>query len=107
MRKLTELELKARVGKRGDPVVVVVAQKRQRFAEELVRAVSAMPHDVKSRVEAVAIDVDDEPRLCDELRVRRVPELLVFVDGKLVQRTEGVLDPTEAASFVEDALARA
>lgn len=107
MKKLSELDLKARLGKRGAPVVVVVTRKRQRPAEDLVRAVSSLPASLAARVDAVAIDVDDEPRLCDELRVRRVPELHVWVDGRLVERTEGALDAIEAASFVEDALARA
>jgi thioredoxin-like negative regulator of GroEL len=109
MRLVTELELKARIGKGkgGPPVVVAVTRRRARPAEELSRALSALPAHLAARIDTLGVDADSEPRLCDELRVRLIPELLVFVDGRLVERAAGALDPIEAASFIEDALARA
>ncbi len=109
MRLVSELELKSRIGngKGGPPVIVAITRRRARPAEELARALSALPKDLAARIDTLGVDADEEPRLCDELRVKKIPELLVFVDGRLVERAAGALDPIEAASFIEDALARA
>ena len=62
-----------------------------------------LAQDLAGRARIVKVNVDDEPGLTERFSVRSIPSLLVFRDGKLVQRHTGVQSrPALLASIAVD-----
>lgn len=72
----------------------------------LLEALRALAGDWQSRVGFAWADVDEAPAAMDDLRVFHVPELLLFADGRLLERGEGELSPSQLAAWLEHALGR-
>ena len=50
------------------------------------------------------VDVDQNPEISMEYGIRSIPTLLFFKDGKLVDRTVGVMSKTQLTQKIEDLL---
>lgn len=49
----------------------------------------------EGKVKIVKVDVDQEPELAGRFRIRGVPTMLFFKDGKVVDQVVGLLPPQE------------
>jgi len=47
------------------------------------------------KIKIVKVDVDQEPELAGRFRIRGVPTMLFFKDGKVVDQVVGLLPPQE------------
>lgn len=72
----------------------------------LLAALRELAGGWQSRVGFGWADVDEAPAAMDDLRVFHVPELLLYADGRLLERGEGEMTPTHLAAWLEHALAR-
>ena len=103
---ITVTALDAQNRARADrPLLLVLTRRRSPPSDDAVRAVTAAARE--EELEALALDVDDPQNAAflDELRVRAVPELLVYHRGVVLERT-GVHDADDALDVVVKALRR-
>jgi len=61
---------------------------------KLAPLVDTLAGDFKDKVKVVKVNLDESPGLAQNYQVQGVPTLLLFKDGKLVDRLQGL--PTEA-----------
>lgn len=58
--------------------------------------------NIKSSLEIEEIDVDDNPELAKEYKIKNLPTLILIKDGKEVQRLVGVHSPTKIEQFLNN-----
>ena len=77
-------------------------------SDELVAALATVEPKLAGRVDVVQLDLDKSPRVAEEQRIHKVPELLVWAAGgkKLLARTEGAMRDDEVLGLLEHALTR-
>ncbi len=59
----------------------------------------------QGRVRFCKVDVQDNPRVASEFRISAVPTLLVFRDGKPVDRAVGLQSPADISALLDKVLA--
>lgn len=109
MRAIEPKDLKPNLARAATPVAVVFARAGFAPSDELVASVQAHAAHLQGRMELLRVDVDGAPELVQELRVHKVPELLVWAagGGRMLARVEGAMRPDEALDFLEVAASRA
>ena len=93
MKRISEQELDT-----SSQVVAAFVRRGEAPSDALLRAVAD--------VEGVELDIDACPNLQKELRIHRVPELLVWVGGRLVARLEGEMTREQVLDWLAHAIAR-
>ena len=58
------------------------------------------------RLRVAAVDVDQAPALAERFAVITAPTLLMFVQGKMIARLDGVEDAGSIRAFIEQVLSR-
>jgi len=82
----------------SSPVVAVFVRSDDATSDLLLNALLGVEH--------VKLDVDACANLQKDLRIHRVPELLVWVGGRLVARLEGEMTREQVLDWLEHAIAR-
>jgi thioredoxin 2 len=59
---------------------------------------------LRGRIKLVKVNVDDHPGVSARFQVQGIPTLLLFRDGKLVDKTVGARGPDQLQQWVESAL---
>jgi thioredoxin 2 len=62
---------------------------------------------LRGRIKLVKVNVDDHPGVSARFQVQGIPTLLMFRDGRLVDKTVGARGPDQLQQWVESALANA
>ena len=64
--------------------------------------IDALAKDLQGRVAFYTLNVDENPEVSQQYRIRSIPTLFIFVDGKLVDTIIGAVP----RKYIEDRLAR-
>ncbi len=106
MRAIRPTELSGQIERLGPRALLAACFTRQDHApsQALLAALEAMPDEIAGRVESVKIDIDADAgadaETIDELRIFKVPELILFgADGRIVERTEGEMNAEQVAEL--------
>ena len=70
----------------------------------LAPTLAALERDYRGQIRVVAIDVDDEPHLAQQLAVRSMPTLVFWRDGREVGRIVGARPRQFVAGVIDRAL---
>lgn len=105
MRVIEPAALSERVRQDRDPLAVCFVRRGDRPSEELLASLERLAGEFSGRLELGRVDIDADPALMDALRVFKVPELIVYADGRIVERSEGSLDVDQGRQLLEYALA--
>ncbi len=87
--KLSEADFEAEVLKSGVPVMVDFTAIWCGPCKMLDPVVTQLSQEWGAKVKVVKLDVDDNANLAMQYGVMGVPTLILFVDGKPVQRLSG------------------
>jgi thioredoxin 2 len=68
-------------------------------------ALEEVARRLRGRLKLVKVNVDDHPGVSARFQVQGIPTLLLFRDGKLVDKTVGARGPDQLQQWVESALA--
>lgn len=68
-------------------------------------ALEEVARRLRGRIKLVKVNVDDNPRISARFQVQGIPTLLLFRDGRLVDRSVGARGPEQLQEWVEGALA--
>jgi hypothetical protein len=90
-----------------DGVAVCFTRAGVAASDTLVDAIAQV--EARVAVPFVRVDLDDAraQALVEDVRVHKVPELLVYKGGRILGRMEGAMRPERVEKFVAAALARA
>jgi thioredoxin-like negative regulator of GroEL len=61
---------------------------------------------LRGRIKLAKVNVDDNPGVSARFQVQGIPTLLLFRDGRLVDRSVGARGPDQLQQWVEGALAQ-
>ena len=105
MRALEVARLDERVAATagGAPLVACFVRKKDEPSQALLQAVDSAAAEIGG-LDVVQIDIDADPARMDDLRVFKVPELIVWAGGAVVERTEGGIDAAGARDLLVHAL---
>lgn len=98
------MTLAERIGARERPVVVQFHAPWCGPCKALHPLVERLETEFAGRVDVVRIDVDAEPGLAREAKVRGVPTLVAFRDGAEIRRHAGALSLEALRTFFRSAL---
>lgn len=65
---------------------------------------SALQKEVKGKINYMEIDIDKNPQVAAAFRVRSVPSLILFKNGKPVWRYAGLIQTKEILEIIEQHL---
>ena len=105
MERISAEELERRVAAAGKPIAAVFVRKGSEPAQRLLEACAQVPAAVAGRYSFVAIDVDRDAARLDQLRIHKVPELILYASGRIVERSEGAMSAAELEALLEYVLA--
>lgn len=90
------------------PKPLLVCFTRRDFApsDRLRTALHALPAAWEQKLSRICIDVDEDPETMDALRVFKVPEMMLYANGRVVERAEGEHDVEALESWLHDSLSR-
>lgn len=72
------------------PVVVDFAASWCGPCRAMAPMLENLAHEYGDRVRFAKVDIDDDPWLAEQLQISAVPTLLIFHDGRLVERSVGM-----------------
>ncbi|MCX6351957.1 MAG: thioredoxin domain-containing protein [Bacteroidetes bacterium] len=64
----------------------------------------ALAIENKTKWNLVKIDIDVQPQIAVENRVKSVPTTIIFIDGKEVNRYKGMMFKKEFGKWIEDGI---
>ena len=64
--------------------------------------INALAKDLQGKVAFLALNVDDNPEVSQQFRIRSIPTLFIFVDGKLADTIIGEVP----RKYIEERLAK-
>ena len=71
----------------------------------LAPVVDALASDYEGRLSVAKVDVDENPELAQRYGIQSIPTLILFRDGRAVDKRLGALPKEELKSFVDARLA--
>ncbi|MFZ9889294.1 MAG: thioredoxin family protein [Myxococcota bacterium] len=107
MRVVNAIECRRAILSSTGLLLLCLTRKASLPSAQLLTAVEGLPSHLAARVQCLQVDLDAEPGFMDELRVHKVPELLVFSGGRIVERTEGEMTTEQLVGLLEWVLSRA
>lgn len=99
-------QLEQRVASESKPLLVCFTRKDFAPAERLLTALSGLPAEWEEKLTRVCIDVDEDPERMDSLRVFKIPELMLYASGRVVERSEGEQDLESLQAWLRYSLSR-
>jgi thioredoxin 1 len=75
----------------SEPVVVDFFAEWCGPCKAMAPALEAVATELKGKVKVVKIDVDQNPQTTEKYRIRAMPTLMVFKDGKVAEERVGAL----------------
>ena len=99
-------QLEQRVANEAKPLLVCFTRKNFAPAERLLGALSALPAEWEQKLTRVCIDVDEDPERMDALRVFKIPEMMLYASGRIVERSEGEQDLESLQAWLNYTLSR-
>lgn len=63
--------------------------------------VEELAPEYEGKVVMTKINVDDNPQVAQKYQVTSIPTLMMFKDGKVVDRTMGAMPKTELQKFIQ------
>jgi thioredoxin-like negative regulator of GroEL len=104
---LSEKQLDERLQKLSKPLAAAFLRKGAAPADALLSALERAEPRLGGKIDVARLDIDACAHLVEELRIHRVPELLVWTPGpRLVARMEGSMSEEQVVDYLEHALTR-
>jgi thioredoxin 1 len=75
----------------SEPVVVDFFAEWCAPCKAMAPALEQVATELKGKVKVVKLDVDQNPRTTEEYRIRAMPTLMIFKDGKVAEEHVGAL----------------
>jgi thioredoxin-like negative regulator of GroEL len=94
-------DLKGRISGAQRPLVACFTRAGSAPSDTLATALEAIRPDLAERVDRVRVDMDEDKALMDELRIFKVPELFVYAEGQIVERTEGEMSTEQVEELLD------
>jgi len=92
---LTNKDLKKVIENETVPVLVVFEGPWCGPCQEVSPELTAIGKILEDRLKIARINVDESPKLTKEFKVRNIPTMMVFKEGKLTRRMGGYHDKDE------------
>ena len=86
------------------PVLAVIVRPNGTPSRSLLASFAALEESALDGIEAVQVDMDEDPEVMNQLRVAYEPELILFDQGRIIERTDGDMNSRAVASFIKHAL---
>ena len=67
----------------------------------LAPTIDALAADYQSRLSVAKVDVDENPDLAQRYGIQSIPTLVLFRDGRVVDKRLGALPPDDLRQFVD------
>ena len=72
---------------------------------QLTPVIDQLAAEYRGRAVVAKLDIDEQPEVAEHLDISAIPALLLFKDGKLVQRMIGVQSKNTLAAALDELLA--
>jgi thioredoxin 1 len=88
---VTDADFENEVLRSSEPVVVDFFAEWCGPCKAMAPALEAVAAELKGKVKVVKVDVDQNPQITEKYRIRAMPTLMVFKDGKVAEERVGAL----------------
>jgi thioredoxin 1 len=88
---VTDADFENEVLRSSEPVVVDFFAEWCGPCKAMAPALEAVATELKGKVKVVKIDVDHNPQTTEKYRIRAMPTLMIFKDGKVAEERVGAL----------------
>jgi thioredoxin-like negative regulator of GroEL len=104
LERLAAGQLLGRAKSSDAPLLAAIVRPAKAPSKTLLDALGALGREDTQGVKMVQIDMDEDPSVMDQLRVAYEPELILFDQGRVLERTDGAMSTEDVASFLKHAL---
>jgi thioredoxin 1 len=102
---VTDADFEKEVLRSSEPVVVDFFAEWCPPCKAMSPALEAVAAELKGKVKVVKVDVDQNPQITEKYRIRAMPTLMVFKDGKVAEERVGALvQKKQLADWINGAL---
>jgi thioredoxin 1 len=102
---VTDADFENEVLRSSEPVVVDFFAEWCPPCKAMSPALEAVAAELKGKVKVVKVDVDQNPQITEKYRIRAMPTLMVFKDGKVAEERVGALvQKKQLADWINGAL---
>jgi thioredoxin 1 len=101
---VSDLEFSREVLQHHAPVVVAFRGEWCALSQQLAPLVDAIAANFEGRVKVAAVDVESDPKankICRQYNITRLPVVMVFRDGRVVDFIGGAASPDNVAEMID------
>ena len=97
-------EFSAMIQRSDKPVLVQYDASWCPYCKALQPHLQDLAEKKSDEIQVIRIDVDDEPEIASEYEIRGLPTLIIYKNGEVMGRYDGVADATELTDWVDDVI---
>ena len=86
------------------PLIAAIVRRGAAPSDALLKELEGISAETRGRVDVVAVDLDEDKAVMDELRVTAEPEIILWADGRIVERSEGEMTAEQVDALVAHTL---
>lgn len=99
--EVAEETLKAEIANSDIPVLVFFTASWCGPCRLAAPGVDEIAEQYEEQIKVVKVDVDEKSSVTTQYKIRHIPSLMLFKDGKSMDKVDGVLPKTDLEKFLE------
>ncbi|MBV8565551.1 MAG: thioredoxin [Methylobacteriaceae bacterium] len=103
-QKVTDSSFEADVLKAKEPVVVDFWAEWCGPCKAIGPSLEAIATEMNGKIKIAKLNVDENPAISEKLRIRSIPTLMLFKDGKLASQKVGAAPKSELVKWINAAV---
>ncbi len=97
-------EFSKMINRSDKPVLVQYDATWCPYCKAIQPHLQALARDKQDEIAVIRIDVDEEPEIASEYEIRGLPTLIIYRNGEVMGRYDGVADASELTDWVNDVI---